>query len=199
MTLAVLLAGGRGSRLGLTDKATLEVRGATLLQASLEALASHGVRKVALVGPPRPGLDTPSGLSLVTTREDPPLSGPAAACVAGLAALGDAPPDEPVALLAVDLVWPAGVLSQLLQAPLSGDGAVLVDSQGRRQWLCAVVRCGALTAAATHLGDPRNRSMRELLQPLDLTGITCGDDVTADIDTPADLAGQTTGAVHGPR
>jgi molybdopterin-guanine dinucleotide biosynthesis protein A len=79
---AILLAGGRASRLGGIDKTALVSRGTALLDRAVAAAA--GADRVAIVGL-RDGREAPAGA--VLTREDPPLSGPVAALGAGLAAL----------------------------------------------------------------------------------------------------------------
>jgi molybdopterin-guanine dinucleotide biosynthesis protein A len=90
---AVVLAGGRASRLGGVHKPGLEVGGSTLLDRVLAAVGAAEVRIV--VGPPQP---VPAGTAIV--REDPPGGGPVAAIAAGLAAIPDVPF---VAVLAADL------------------------------------------------------------------------------------------------
>lgn len=71
---AIVLTGGRASRLGGVDKARLAVAGRPMVEAVLGAAR-------AVAGPVRtvgPGGDT---------REDPPHSGPVAGIAAGLRAL----------------------------------------------------------------------------------------------------------------
>lgn len=173
---AVLLAGGAGSRLGGVDKAALRLDGAALLDRALAALARAGV-EVVVVGPPRglPGVRE--------AREDPPGSGPAAAVVAGLAAL---PPVEEVLLLAVDLPRLPEALPLLLAAPLGPDGVVVEDADGRTQWLLGRYRGAALEAAAATLGDPADRPLRALLGALDLAPVRLPAGLELDVDTVAD-------------
>ena len=171
---AVLLAGGKGSRLGGADKALLRVGGATLLDRALDALAGL---EVVVVGPPR------DLCAVRVVREDPSLGGPAAAVVAGLAAL--APVDE-VLLLAVDLPRLPEALPLLLAAPSAGDGTVAVDEGGRVQWLLGRYRTGPLLAAAATLGDPEGRPLRVLLGGLALTRLHLPPGLEADVDTVAD-------------
>ena len=78
---AIILAGGRSSRLGGVPKSGLIYDGATLLERSLRAAGAAG--RTVVVGPD-PG-DLPDGV--LSCREDPPFAGPAAAIAAGLAAL----------------------------------------------------------------------------------------------------------------
>ena len=90
---AVVLAGGRATRLGGVAKPLVTVRGRTMLEAALAATA--GAVQVVVVG------DVPVPASVLRTREDPPHGGPAAGLAAGLRAL-----EEPAAwtvVLASDL------------------------------------------------------------------------------------------------
>ena len=72
---AVVLSGGTGRRLGGTDKALLELDGATLLGRALAAVA--GADEVVVVGPSA-ATAYPVGFVL----EDPPGGGPAAGLLA---------------------------------------------------------------------------------------------------------------------
>ncbi len=77
---AVILAGGRGSRLGGVRKADLVVGGRRLLDVVLDACT--GCAPVVVVG--EADLVVPPGV--LRTREDPPFSGPASGLAAGLTA-----------------------------------------------------------------------------------------------------------------
>jgi molybdenum cofactor guanylyltransferase len=173
---AVLLAGGAGSRLGGVDKAGLLLGGRTLLDQALEALAGLDV---VVVGPAR-------GLRGVReAREDPPGSGPAAAVVAGLAAL---PGVDEVLLLAVDLPRLPEALPALLAAAPGPDGVVVADADRRPQWLLGRYRAAALRDAAVALGDPADRPLRALLAGLDCARVRLPSGLEADVDTVADAA-----------
>lgn len=167
-----MLAGGAGSRLGGADKAALLADGRTLLD---RALAALGDILTVVVGPPRAGVRT--------VQEHPPRSGPAAAVVAGLAALPDA--DE-VLLLAVDLPRLPEALPLLLAAPAGPDGVAVVDAVGRTQWLLGRYRAAALRTAAEGLGDPVDRPLRALVGGLDLALLHLPSGLEADVDTVAD-------------
>ncbi|WAL39803.1 molybdopterin molybdotransferase MoeA [Brevibacterium sp. BRM-1] len=85
---AVVLAGGRGSRLGGRTKALFaDAAGTTLLASALSAVRAAGVSasRIAVVGGPELAAHLPAGVLL--TREEPPFAGPAAAAAAGLEAL----------------------------------------------------------------------------------------------------------------
>ena len=96
----VILAGGRGSRLGGQDKAALVVGGRSLVERLLRDVDLGGT--VVVVGrTPLP--PAPDGRTVLQTLEDPPDGGPVAGIAAGLDALSDVP-TEWVAVAAVDVV-----------------------------------------------------------------------------------------------
>jgi molybdopterin-guanine dinucleotide biosynthesis protein A len=96
---AIILAGGRASRLGGVQKAAVEIGGRALLDIALEA--SAGAKRIVVVGPdelrrdPRGGdaasvrLVREDAASVRLAREEPPFGGPVAGIAAGLAALED--------------------------------------------------------------------------------------------------------------
>jgi molybdenum cofactor guanylyltransferase len=176
---AVVLAGGRGARLGGRAKPQLEVGGRTILDAVLAAVADAAQRVV--VGPPQPVAD---GVLLV--REQPPGGGPVAALGAGLASVTA----DVVAVLAGDLPFVTPDLVRELRSRLSGDGVLVVDDAGRDQLLLGVWRTttlrAALPAAAAHV------PLRRVLAPLAVRRLRPAVPEGApppwtDCDTPADL------------
>lgn len=178
---AIVLAGGRSSRLGGRDKAGLELGGRRLVDRAVAAARSAGVQRCVVAGPPSLVVDA------WLVREEPPFGGPVAGIAAALQALGDASPDDAVLVLACDLAEPANAVAALLAAvrrPADGvDGLHLVDEAGRAQWLAGIYRRGALEAALARLGAPTGRSVRDLMSPLVLRPVpTDGCNVT-DIDT----------------
>jgi molybdenum cofactor guanylyltransferase len=170
---AIILAGGRGTRMGGADKPGLVVGGQTLLGSVLSAVAAAGVGRVVVVGPPRPGPPEPEqpgrpangqrGPLVSYVREQPAGAGPGAALRRGVEQVA-APA---AALLAADLPFlRAGHLAWLLAA-LDGQperaGVVLADDSGQPQWLASCWRTATLRAAAR--GYP-GRSLHGLLGPL---------------------------------
>ncbi|WP_242863057.1 molybdenum cofactor guanylyltransferase [Curtobacterium luteum] len=181
---AVLLAGGRATRLGGMDKTTLGAPGDTLLDRALDA--ATGARRTVLVGA-RGAARSPA--SVVRVREDPPFGGP----VSGLAAALDAvPASAPTTLvLACDLVRPVeavAVLRTALVVPSRSapDGWVAVDDDGRRQPLLALYRSAALRSAVDALGEVDGASLRRLTAPLDLVEVPVPSALCADVDTADD-------------
>lgn len=170
---AILLAGGRGSRMGGVEKALLRRDGQPQIERWLQELEVREVHAV-VVGPPslRPHIQT----AVPLVRETPQFAGPAAGVLAGVAELrrrwgdttldrdshpdlaADGAPSGWTLLLAVDLAEPAPLLDWLL-GHLDGPGnskrsdatvgavpaAVLpYDQSGRQQHLSAAVPTGWL-------------------------------------------------------
>jgi molybdopterin-guanine dinucleotide biosynthesis protein A len=174
---AVVLAGGHARRMSGVDKAMLVVDGIPLLH---RVLAAVGDVPVVVVGPQRP-----VPVEVRWTREEPAGGGPVAGLAAGLAAL-DLPSSALVAVLAADLAaLTSSTLARLRVEGVEGDGAVLVDEDGREQWLISAWRLGALRAAMP--ADPAGRSLRSVLGALDPARVTALPGECADVDTPADL------------
>jgi molybdopterin-guanine dinucleotide biosynthesis protein A len=171
---AVVLAGGRGSRLGGADKPGLVVGRQTLLGSVISAVISAGAARVVVVGPERQPALTPgtggqaggpgAGAARVRyAQEDPPGRGPAAALRCGLAEVS-APA---VVLAAADLPFlrPAHVTGLLASlAGQAGPGVVPLDASGRPQWLAS---CWYLAALRGALHGYAGSSLRGLLGPLD--------------------------------
>ncbi len=192
---AVILAGGRASRLGGASKAGLVIGGRTLLERSLDA--ARGAGAIAVVGPD-PGKLPPG---VLTCREEPPFAGPAAAIAAGLAALashhagGGAGRTHALTLvLACDMPGVEAAVAALraaLRAGPAGDGVMAVSADGRRQPLAAFYDTAALQRAvadAARRGALADASVFALLASLDVRGIHVPPGATDDVDTWDDAA-----------
>ena len=173
---AIVLAGGRGSRLGGLDKAELMVGGRTLLERVLDAVGDAD-RTVVV------GAERDARRSVTWTLEEPPGGGPVAGIAAGLAHATS----DYVAVVAVDLPFlERADLAALAEAADGHDGAIFVDARGRDQplagvYLTARVR-GALDGLPTHSGA----SVRALISELDLVRLV-NERVGHDCDTPEDV------------
>ncbi|MHA7222511.1 molybdenum cofactor guanylyltransferase [Arthrobacter sp. RHLT1-20] len=214
---AVILAGGRSSRLGGVPKAGLVYHGATLLARALQAARDAGT--VVVVGPD-PGT-LPRGV--LSCREDPPFAGPAAAIAAGLSALqlhhagsgsgGVAAP--PLTLvLACDMPRVDAALRVLFEAAGTtrrsgpsapeaepqGDG-VMALADGRRQPLVGLYGTTALQRCVDEAGRRgvlTNASVFALLASLDVREVTVPSGATDDVDTWDDASALgVSGLVHG--
>ncbi|MEV4146993.1 molybdenum cofactor guanylyltransferase [Amycolatopsis sp. NPDC049691] len=172
----IVVAGGSASRLSGVDKPALSVGGKPLLARAIHALA--GAERVIAVGPRRPGFD------VVWTREPVPGTGPVAALAAGLAFVPD--DVEAVAVLAADLPGVRrSTVDRLVAALGDGDGAVLVDAGGSRQWLLGAWRVAALRDALPE--QVENAALRRVLGGLSVTEVPAERGEADDIDTPEDL------------
>lgn len=183
----VILAGGRGSRLGGTDKSSLVFRGAPLRRHVLTAV--RAARRVVWVGESTSALAVDAWPELVVTREQPAFAGPSAALAAGLAALGpDAAPFTLV--LAADLPRATDAVPELLRGFLrTGGGVLAVDDTGRRQFLLGVYPSGALRReVARYAGGLDGLPLRRLIDAIELTDVQIDGGLCADIDTAEDAA-----------
>lgn len=183
---AIVLAGGRSTRFG-SDKLVADVDGAPLLDHALTA-ALGIAEQVVLVGPSTYAV--PDGVTVV--REDPPFSGPYAAVVAGLDALGTSVTS--VLVLAGDLLDPAPLLPRLLEAldhvdshGRTAEAAVALDSEGHRQPLLAAYRVDPLAGGVAGV-DPYNRAAYDLLDGLHVVTVHDEGGHSRDVDSPDDLA-----------
>ncbi len=168
---AIVLAGGRGSRLGGVDKAALEFEGDTLLARTLRAV--DGAVRVIVVGEPGP---MPDGTIVV--QEQPRFAGPAAAIGAAMAEVREAY----VFLASCDHPFLADAVDLLLDSA-SGDGVIAVDGDGRRQYLMSVLDAAALRASIATQPTLVDLSVRALLAPLELLEIAIPPRAALDIDT----------------
>ena len=207
---ALVLAGGRSSRLGGTDKAGVVVGGGTLLDHALAAAARIGAQRTVVVGPP--GLVAAPMLSV---QETPAFAGPAAGVAAGLAVLSA----DWVLVLACDLPRAPDVavtLRAALDDLLDGadgaagtdaagvDGLCLQDAGGRVQWLAGIYRRAALDAAVTALAGADGQGLTgapvgRLLGQLRLRTVADATGVGADVDTWQDVERARTDAAPSPQ
>lgn len=168
---AIVLAGGRGSRLGGVDKAALELNGETLLARTLRAVS--GASRVVVAGDPRP---VPDGTIVV--QEEPRFAGPAAAIGAAMTEVR-APY---VFLVGCDHPFLADAVDLLLDEA-SGDGVIAIDGDGRRQYLMSVIDSSALRASIAAQATLVDLPVRTLLVPLELMEIAIPVRAALDIDT----------------
>lgn len=182
----VVLAGGRGSRLGGQDKAALVVGGRPLLERVLSDVDLGGRVAVVMPGELPPGIPRPE--RVIRTLEDPPDGGPVAGIEAGLTVL--APGAPWVAVAAVDQPHAAQALAVLVAAlpsvPADVDAVCQVDATGHRQWLLALYRRDVLEQALAALPGVPDTSVKRLVSGLRWHEVVGGAEHLGDIDTWAD-------------
>lgn len=151
---AIVLAGGRGSRMGGVDKPTLEVEERSMRASVLLAARSTLGEGAPLVLVGEQGTDVQS-IGAVCVREEPPFSGPVAGLARGLAEVERLEStDEVVLVLGGDMPWLeprvlGALLNECAEAPRKVAGAV--DAGGRRQFLCAAWPRAVLARALSHV------------------------------------------------
>jgi molybdopterin-guanine dinucleotide biosynthesis protein A len=176
---AVILAGGRGRRLGGVDKVSLRVHGRSLLERTVDAVP--GADPLVVVGPVRP-----VSARVVWTAEVPAGGGPLAGLHAGLMAV----PAQTglVAVLAADHPYITAETTARLVSAVAGrpgvPGAILRDDNGRPQWLAGVWRIESLRDRMP--ARVQQRPVRDLLGALDPVRVPAEGAEASDVDTPAD-------------
>jgi len=184
---AIIVAGGRASRLGGIDKTSLEFEGISLIRRALDAVETAA--RICVVGGDTP---LPLPARVERARESPPWGGPAAAIAAGIAALLDSASPF-TAVTAGDLPRVGAAMPALLAAsaelPDDIDGVLAVDGSGRRQPLLAIYHTAALRRAVDVVPSLENLPVRRLLETLTLRELALPDNWCTDIDTPEDAAG----------
>ena len=180
--VAVVLAGGRGRRLGGIDKPALVIGNRSLLDTAIEACSESA--QIVVVGPERP-----TSTAVRWTQESPAGSGPLAALSAGI---GRVPADVAVVVvLAADLpAVDAATVGRLVAAldASNADVVTLTDEAGRVQPLLAAYRLPALRRALRAIGGAGGLPVGRLLDHLRLATIADHGGAAKDIDTPQDLA-----------
>lgn len=208
---AIVLAGGRASRLGGIDKPRLRVGQETLLDGVIRALTDAGCRRIVVAGPVA---EESAADHVEWVREDPPFGGP----VAGIAAALERVASPTVFVLAGDLAAPESVIARLRtpdsspvrpdtardrraepQGPPAHpsdsavlaaheDGRCLSDPDGRVQWLAGVYRTAALRDGLAALPNGgRDASLRQLLRGIRITTIAASAEAVRDVDTWDDV------------
>ena len=177
---AVILAGGRGHRLGDVEKARLPLHGRSLLDHLLLQLPTQV--PVIVVGPE---VQTLRPVTFVV--EQPRYGGP----VAGLAAALPLVTTPSFALLATDMPRAGAVILELIGL-LNDEDEVLMplDASGHRQQLCSALRTEAARSAIRQLATTTDVSMRDFMALLRVREWQLTPEqslLLQDVDTPEDL------------
>jgi len=175
---AIVLAGGQATRLGGADKATIEIRGRSLLEHSLDAVIDAA--EVVVVGQ-QVRIERP----VTFVVEDPQYGGPVAGLLTGRDSLLRSFPW--LAVIAVDMPFvTARTIRRLHDAAVGHDGAVLVDPDLRRQ-LAFVVDSARLAEVEPDRESRHGRPVSSILDALDLVSVPALGHEHRDIDSWTDL------------
>lgn len=174
----IILSGGSAVRVQGADKASMEIGGTTLLERVLAGLEE--IPEVVVVGE-----EVRTSRPVTFVREDPPGGGPAAGLLAGLAGFSRLPRQVVVVAVDMPLVTTATVRRLMLSA--MPDGALLVDDDGRRQFLCALYDTAVLTRAAPPPERLHGLPMHRLVGDLRLAEVPALGGEARDVDTWEDL------------
>jgi molybdopterin-guanine dinucleotide biosynthesis protein A len=173
---AIIVAGGKASRLGGIDKCMLPLgpERVTLLETAMD----HFAGQVVVAGAQRE-----IGREVLWVADENADGGPAAGVWAGLGEI-NAPF---VFLLAGDQLVDHSVLARLV-AQANADGAWAIDSDSISNPLCSYVRVSVLRdlLADTH---GQNQSLSKLLRTLELAQVSVSGDEVRDFDTWTEIIG----------
>ncbi len=180
----IVLAGGRGTRMGGVNKAALTVHGERFVDRLLRQLP-YGTPAVVV---------SPHFLGVPQVCETPLYGGPAAGIARGLSELCSregTDRDELVAVVAVDAPDSPRLLPRLAaaldRAPDAGV-ALVRSADGHLQPLCAVWRARCLVDALEALGSPRHASAMRLIRQTRWVAVDSdAHQSERDYDTPAEL------------
>jgi len=175
---AIVLAGGQATRLGGADKASIEMRGRTLLEHTLDAVIDAA--EVVVVGQ-----QVPTERPVTFVVEDPQYGGPVAGLLTGRDSLLRSFPW--LAVVAVDMPFlTAATIRRMHDSAVGHDGAVLVDPDLRRQ-LAFVVDSARLTEVEPDREGRHGHPVSTLLDRLDLVSVPALGHEHRDIDSWRDL------------
>ncbi len=179
--LGVVLAGGRGSRLG-GAKATVALAGRPLLFWAFDSLRPVVGEAVVVA---KPGTELPPLTDVEVWREPQEGFHPVHGILHALRRAGD----RTIVVVPVDMpLVPPALLARLLDAVGAGFPAAIPHAQGRLQPLC-----GAFTPAAFAplAAAPADAPLTRTLEALGAVVVGAGeqeDALLVNVNTPADLA-----------
>lgn len=193
MVDAVVLAGGRSSRMNGADKTLATIDGHTLVDRAVEAVSFC---RTVVVGPS----SVPVSRPVLRTREEPHFGGPVRALAAGLTALTTTPASAVTVVLSADLPYITEAAVRRLVDTLGrseADAVFATDSDGHLQYLVGAWRTDALHAGLArtdHGADATRQPAFRSLLPQRYTGIALvGVD---DVDTAEDLLAARTAGIR---
>lgn len=185
---AVVLTGGRSSRMGGRHKPGILVGGRSVIDRTLTALWSALPSAEVVIAGSDVGLSPNFRQQVTVVREDPPFSGPLAGVAAAMKVIP--PSDGTVILLGGDLPFLSpDTMTKLADAVAAGAPvSSCLDATGHLQYLCSSWHQNALRSQFEQIADVTDVPLRALFAGLTPELIDCDPNELRDIDTPEDLA-----------
>jgi molybdopterin-guanine dinucleotide biosynthesis protein A len=184
---AVILAGGKGERLGGANKALLEIGGRSFID---RAVAVAGGCEPILIAVGRRGFEVPPATTAIWDLEGD-YAGPLAGVAAAVEHLGHAKANALFSLAVDTPLFPADFLSRAL--PLLGEADVVIGAYGAQDYPTnALWRLDAIAALADEVrSEAAPRSLKRLAgrlraQRLDYAELVA-EDPFRNANTPEDL------------
>ena len=186
MVTGLILAGGRGSRLGGIDKGLLDFRGTPLVQRVAQRLVGQ---VGGLLLSANRHVDRYRPLGFEALADGPyPDAGPLAGIRSGLAACAT----DWLLVVPCDLPFvPLDLCQRLLGAAPSDDRSARVPFDGERHHYACLLLPRSALAPVTAALDTGRRSLHGLLDDIGWLGVDFADQLHAfsNLNTPADVAG----------
>ncbi|WP_156761279.1 molybdenum cofactor guanylyltransferase [Microbacterium karelineae] len=188
-TLAIVLTGGRSSRMGGRHKPAIPVGGRTIVDRVIAAVrGADSTSEIVIAGSAEGVGDTTSREDGIrVAREDPPFSGPLAGVAAGLAAV---PPARSRTVLILGGDMPhldAAFLRALTEQAAEGAIAIARDETGRDQFLCAAWPERVLRRRISELDAVADAPLRSLYDHVRTSPSVAPAGSLRDVDSPGDL------------
>lgn len=182
----IIVAGGRGKRMGGIDKAAVSVNGERLIDLLLDEVSVLDALQQVVVVSSR-DISIRPGVKI--TAEDPPFAGPVAAILAGVEELRPEAAER-TAILAVDAPESANLIPDLTEAldDSTADLALIREDEGHLQPLCAVWNTEALWQALNELGETTDLPAMALIDAANASVEVLGTGEERDYDTFEALA-----------
>ncbi|TQL73779.1 molybdopterin-guanine dinucleotide biosynthesis protein A [Enteractinococcus coprophilus] len=185
---AVILTGGRSSRMGGRHKPGILIDGRSVIDRTVSTLWAAVPEAEVVIAGTDDGLSPNLRHKVTVVREDPPFSGPLAGVAAALETIPQT--EDVVVLLGGDLPFlSATTMRKLVDSAVAGaEVTSCLDATGHLQYLCAAWPQEVLRAQSARVEDPAGVPLRALFSGLIPELIECDPDELRDIDTPYDLA-----------
>ncbi|MDO5076575.1 molybdenum cofactor guanylyltransferase [Corynebacterium sp.] len=181
---AIILAGGRNTRMAGSDKAQLLYGAARFVDHLINDLRAYdNLDRIVVVTPHAYPLPN----DVTRTCENPPFGGPVAGITAGTQHLRDTPANL-VLIVPVDAPDAAQLLPRLMQKLASSDVAVIRNRDGFIEPLCALWSKPALCDALDALPAIANTPAKDLIRATRTVHEVKGTGAERDYDTPESLA-----------